>query len=183
MFSEWMLSFWNFPQNAGNSDSEPLKIKYFLREQSDQSHASILNHDVTGSLYYHQSETKIADSNEDELSDSSGNLSVVSEEDFEVSSSSKDTVREDELEIEHDIAFSLTLSLRGPELHLKFPTNSNLKINQSVKTPWHGPSIGVARSYLWAAGSCHYRYRYHCHDHHHYQYHYHYRCRYHYQYH
>ena len=40
--------------------------------------------DVTGSLYYHQSETKMADSSEDELSDSSSNLCVVSDEDFEV---------------------------------------------------------------------------------------------------
>ena len=53
--------------------------------------------DVTGSLYYHQGETKMAESSEDELSDSSGNLSVVKDEDFEVSSSSKDSVREDEL--------------------------------------------------------------------------------------
>ena len=44
--------------------------------------------DDTGNLYYHQSETKMADSSEDELSDSSGNLSVVSDEDFEASSSS-----------------------------------------------------------------------------------------------
>ena len=75
--------------------------------------------DVTGSLYYHQSETKMADSSEDEMSDSSGNLSVVSEEDFEVSSSSEDSVREDELEIEHGCAVSRPLSFRGPELHLK----------------------------------------------------------------
>ena len=66
--------------------------------------------EVTGSLYYHQSETKMADSNEDELSDSSGNLSVVSDEDFEVSSSSEDSVREDELEIEHGSAVSRPLS-------------------------------------------------------------------------
>ena len=39
----------------------------------------------------------MAESSEDELSDSSGNLSVVKDEDFEVSSSSKDSVREDEL--------------------------------------------------------------------------------------
>ena len=71
--------------------------------------------DVTGSLYYHQ----MADSSEDELSDSSGNLSVVSDEDFEVSSSSEDSVRKDKLEIERII----------------FPANSELKINQSVKTP------------------------------------------------
>ena len=32
--------------------------------------------DVTGSLYYFQSETKMADRGEDELTDSSGNLSV-----------------------------------------------------------------------------------------------------------
>ena len=42
----------------------------------------------------------MADSSEDELSDSSGNLSVVSDEDFEVSSSSEDSLREDDLEIE-----------------------------------------------------------------------------------
>ena len=77
--------------------------------------------DVTGSLYYHQSETKMADSNDDELCDSSGNLSVVSDEDFEVSSSSKDSVGEDELEIKHVSAVSRPLTFRGPELHLKFP--------------------------------------------------------------
>ena len=33
-------------------------------------------------LLYHQSETKMADNSEDELSDSSGNLSVVSDEDL-----------------------------------------------------------------------------------------------------
>ena len=66
--------------------------------------------DVTGNLYYYQSETKMTDSSEDELSDSSGNLSVVSEEDFEVASSSEDSVREDELEIEHDSEVSFCLS-------------------------------------------------------------------------
>ena len=69
------------------------------------------------------------------MSDSSGNLSIVSDEDFEVSSSSEDSVREDELEIEHGSAVSRPLSFLGPELHLKFPANSDLKINQSVKTP------------------------------------------------
>ena len=74
----------------------------------------------------------MADSSENELSDSSGNLSVVSDEDYEVSSSSEASVREDELEIEHGCAVSCPLSFRGPELHLKFPANSDLKINQSV---------------------------------------------------
>ena len=69
------------------------------------------------------------------LSDSSGNLSAVSDEDFEVSSSSEDIVREDKLGIEHGGAFSRPLSFREPELHLKFPANSDLKINQSVRTP------------------------------------------------
>ena len=55
--------------------------------------------DVTGSLYYHQSETQMADCNEDELSDSYGNLSVVA-------SSSEDSVRKDELEIEHGCVVS-----------------------------------------------------------------------------
>ena len=92
--------------------------------------------DITGSLYYHQSKTKMADSSEDELFDSFGNLSVVvSDESFEVSSSSEGNVRQDELEIEHGIVVSRPLPLRGPELHLKFPANSDLKINQSVKTP------------------------------------------------
>ena len=92
--------------------------------------------DVTGNLYYHQSETKMADSGEDKLSDSFGNLSVVlADEDFEVFSSSEDSVIEDELESEHGSAVSRPLSFRGPELHLKFPANSDLKINQSVKTP------------------------------------------------
>ena len=62
--------------------------------------------DVTGSLYYHQSETKMADSSEDELPDSFGNLSIVSDEDFKVSSSSEDSVREDELEFKHGSALS-----------------------------------------------------------------------------
>ena len=52
----------------------------------------------------------MADSSEDELSDSSGNLSVVSDEDFEVSISLEDSVREDELEIEHGSAVSRPLS-------------------------------------------------------------------------
>ena len=77
----------------------------------------------------------MADSSEDELSDSSCYLSVLLEEDFEVSSSSEDSVRENKLEIEHGSAVSRPLSFRGPELHLKFPANSDLKINQSVKTP------------------------------------------------
>ena len=70
--------------------------------------------DVTGSLYYHQSKTKMSDSSEDELSDSFGNLSVVSDEDFKVSSSSEDSVREDEVKIEHGSAVSRSLSFRGP---------------------------------------------------------------------
>ena len=75
----------------------------------------------------------MADISGDELSDSSGNLSVVSNE---VTSSSEDILREDDLEIEHGSAVSpRPLSFRGPELHLKFPANSDLKINQSVKTP------------------------------------------------
>ena len=85
--------------------------------------------DVTGSLYYHKSESKMADSSEDKLSYSFGNLSVVSDEDFEVYSSSEDSVSEYELEIEHGSAVSRLLSFRGPELHLKFPPNSDLKIN------------------------------------------------------
>ena len=73
----------------------------------------------------------------DELSNSSVkiNLSVVSDEDFEVSSSSEDSVRENELEIEHGGAVSRSLSFRGPDLHLKFSANSDLQINQFVKTP------------------------------------------------
>ena len=47
---------------------------------------------------------------EDELFDSSGSLSVVSDEDFEVSGSSEDSVSEDELEIEHGSAISRPLS-------------------------------------------------------------------------
>ena len=98
--------------------------------------------DVTGSLYYHQSETKKADSSEDELSDSSGNLSVVSDENFEVSSSSEDSVRH-ELENELAAIFShwFVSYYRGPKLPLKFPANSDLKTNQ-----------GNARSYLWPPG-------------------------------
>ena len=41
------------------------------------------------------------------MSDFSGNLSVVSDEDFELSSSSEDSVREDKLEIEHGSAVSV----------------------------------------------------------------------------
>ena len=53
----------------------------------------------------------MANSSEDALSDSSGNFkSVVSDEDFEVSSSSEDSVREDELKIEHSSAVSRPLS-------------------------------------------------------------------------
>ena len=76
----------------------------------------------------------MADSSEDELSDFPGNLNVVSDENFEVCSSSEDSVREDELETEHGSAVSRPLSFRGPKLHLKFPANSDLKIKQSVKT-------------------------------------------------
>ena len=43
----------------------------------------------------------MADSSEDEFSDSYCNLSVVSDKDFEVSSSLEDSVREDELKIEY----------------------------------------------------------------------------------
>ena len=85
-------------------------------------HPYLIN-DITGSLYYHQSKTKMADSSDDELSDSSGNLSVVSEKDFELSSSSEDSVREDELEIEHGSVVSSPMSFRGQELHLRFPAN------------------------------------------------------------
>ena len=114
---------------------------YFPRFQTNHMRPYLII-DVTGSLYYHENETKMADSSEDELSDSFGNLSVVSDKDFEVFSSSEDCVREDELEIEHGSTVSRPLSgkrkssqTRGPELHLKFPANSNLKINKSVKTP------------------------------------------------
>ena len=52
------------------------------------------------------------------LTDSYHNLSVVSDEDFEVSLSSEYSVREDKLEIEHGSAVSHPISFRGPELHL-----------------------------------------------------------------
>ena len=61
----------------------------------------------------------MANSSEDELSDSSGNLSVVSDEDFELSSSSEDSVREDELEIEHGSAVSRPLSVPRTEISLE----------------------------------------------------------------
>ena len=101
---------------------------------------SYLITDVTGSLYYHQSEIKMVDSSEDELSDSSGNLSVVSDEDFEVSSSSEDSVREDELGTEHGSAVSRPLSGYRKNSQTRSSArsskqNSELKINQSVKTP------------------------------------------------
>ena len=78
----------------------------------------------------------MADSSEDELSDSSGNLNVVSDEDFEASSSSEDSVREDELEIEHGSVVSrpvrcIILTKTGTSLEI----SRDLKINQSVKTP------------------------------------------------
>ena len=63
----------------------------------------------------------MADSGEDELSNFSGNLSVVSDEDFEVSSSSEESAREDELEIERGSVVYRRLSFRRPELHLNFP--------------------------------------------------------------
>ena len=34
-----------------------------------------------------------------------------------------------------------------------FAAKIGLKINRSVKAPWHGPSMEVARSGLWAADS------------------------------
>ena len=81
----------------------------------------------------------MGDSSEDELSDSSGNLSVVSDEDFEIASISEDIVREDELEIEHDSAVyrpARCIILPRTETSLEIPANSDLlKINQSVKTP------------------------------------------------
>ena len=77
--------------------------------------------DVTGNLYYHQSETKMAENSEDELSDFSGNLSVVSDEDFEISSSSENSVRADAYENEHSRAVSRPLSFRGPELAIAMP--------------------------------------------------------------
>ena len=52
----------------------------------------------------------MADSSEDESSDSSDNLSVVSGDDFVVSSSSKASVREDAVEIEQGSAVSPSLS-------------------------------------------------------------------------
>ena len=102
--------------------------------------------DVSGSLYYHHKRSQNGGRQWGELSDSSGNLSVFSDEDFEVFSSSEDFVRKDELEIEHDSAVLRLLFFRGPELHLKFPTNSDLKKKQSENTLWHRPSMGVAGS-------------------------------------
>ena len=58
----------------------------------------------------------MADSSEDELSDSSGDLSVVSDEDFAVCSSSEDSAIEDELEIEHVRAVRCTILLIFPTL-------------------------------------------------------------------
>ena len=68
-----------------------------------------------------------------------GNLGVVSDEDYEVSSSSEDSVREDEWEIEHGSAVSLPvrciiLPRTGISLEISLDY-SDLKINQSVKTP------------------------------------------------
>ena len=80
------------------------RIDLFLVHSSHTHQYLIV--DITGSLYNHQSETIMADSNEFELSDSYGNLSVVSDENFEVSGSSEESVREDELEIEHGSAVS-----------------------------------------------------------------------------
>ena len=75
-------------------------ISQFPRIQTPHTRPYLII-DVTGALYYHQSETKMADTIEDELFDSSDNLSAVLDEDFEVSSSSEDSAREGELKIEH----------------------------------------------------------------------------------
>ena len=66
------------------------------------------------------------------------------------SNSPEDSVRENELKIEHGSAVSPPLSFRGPELNLKFTANSDLKVDQSVKMPSYRPSMGVARAYLCA---------------------------------
>ena len=77
----------------------------------------------------------MAHSSEDELPDSSGKYRFRRRFLKSLVSSSEFSVRADESEIEHGIAVSRPLLLRGPELHLKFPTNSDIKINQSVKMP------------------------------------------------
>ena len=68
----------------------------------------------------------MADSSEDESCDYSDNLSVVSDEDFEVSSSSEVSVREDKVEIEQGSAV-LVLCLEKErvvnlDLHLNHPS-------------------------------------------------------------
>ena len=80
---------------------EPTYFLFIVSANSNQSHASILNH------WRHQKFVLTSKRNQNGgLSDSSCNLSVVSDEDFEVSRCSEDSVREDELEIEHGSAVS-----------------------------------------------------------------------------
>ena len=75
----------------------------------------------------------MANSSEDELSDSSGNLSVVLDEEFEVRGSSEDSVREDELEIERGSAVSRPLSFRGSELTWKI-SRENKPVHENAVT-------------------------------------------------
>ena len=78
----------------------------------------------------------MADSSEDELSNSSGNSSVVSDEDFEVSSSSEDSVKEDELEIEHGSVVSrLVFRRTGTSLEISRKQRSkNKPVRENVET-------------------------------------------------
>lgn len=82
----------------------------------------------------------MADSSEDESSDSSDNLSVVSDEDFVVSSSSEASVREDEVEIEQGSAVfllclekervvNLDLQLNHPSREKKSPAGNSALSN------------------------------------------------------
>ena len=84
----------------------------------------------------------MADSSEDESSDSSDNLSVISDEDFVVSSSSEAGVREDEVEIEQGSAVfllclekervvNLDLQLNHPSREKKSPTGNSALSNDT----------------------------------------------------
>lgn len=84
----------------------------------------------------------MADSSEDESSDSSDNLSVISDEDFVVSSSSEASVREDEVEIEQGSAVfllclekervvNLDLQLNHPSREKKSPAGNSALSNDT----------------------------------------------------
>ena len=108
--------------------NRPIFSSQFPRIQTNHMRPYLII-DFTDSLYYHQSETKMADSNEDELCDAYGNLIVVSDEEFKIFSSSEDSVREDEMEIELGSAVS------RPVLCIILPrTRTSFEISREQQT-------------------------------------------------